>query len=269
MGVAPGAVAEWLRSGLQSRVHRFDSGRRLSIGVARGRRDAPRTSRTGRARPASRRDDSRLMRYAVVTPARNEAANLARLARCLLGQTAAPALWVIVDNGSTDGTDRVAARLAASDPAIVVRRVPCDGAPSRGRPVARAFTAGLEAIREPVDVIVKLEADVSFPPELFAGLLAEFERDPALGIAAGTCSEPENGQWRPPAANGERTHGAARAYRRACLDAVLRAEGSSAGSGIDERAVGANGWRTACFAHLRVNRHRPGAEAGSSLRAAA
>src|SRR3954468_21176658 len=25
-----GAVAEWLRSGLQSRVHRFDSGRRLS-----------------------------------------------------------------------------------------------------------------------------------------------------------------------------------------------------------------------------------------------
>jgi hypothetical protein len=25
----PGDVAEWLRSGLQSRVHRFDSGRRL------------------------------------------------------------------------------------------------------------------------------------------------------------------------------------------------------------------------------------------------
>src|SRR5918995_3241114 len=30
MGLAPGAVAEWLRSGLQSRLHRFDSGRRLS-----------------------------------------------------------------------------------------------------------------------------------------------------------------------------------------------------------------------------------------------
>jgi hypothetical protein len=29
MCAAPGAVAEWLRSGLQSRVHRFDSGRRL------------------------------------------------------------------------------------------------------------------------------------------------------------------------------------------------------------------------------------------------
>src|SRR4051812_43436515 len=33
-----GAVAEWLRSGLQSRVHRFDSGRRLSQRTARPRR---------------------------------------------------------------------------------------------------------------------------------------------------------------------------------------------------------------------------------------
>ena len=30
MSPVPGAVAEWLRSGLQSRVHQFDSGRRLS-----------------------------------------------------------------------------------------------------------------------------------------------------------------------------------------------------------------------------------------------
>src|SRR4051794_4091852 len=30
----PGAVAEWLRSGLQSRVHQFDSGRRLSLSLS-------------------------------------------------------------------------------------------------------------------------------------------------------------------------------------------------------------------------------------------
>jgi hypothetical protein len=29
LAVFPGDVAEWLRSGLQSRLHRFDSGRRL------------------------------------------------------------------------------------------------------------------------------------------------------------------------------------------------------------------------------------------------
>jgi hypothetical protein len=31
LGPPPGDVAEWLRSGLQSRLHRFDSGRRLSM----------------------------------------------------------------------------------------------------------------------------------------------------------------------------------------------------------------------------------------------
>jgi hypothetical protein len=35
---APGAVAEWLRSGLQSRAHRFDSGRRLSRNPRMARR---------------------------------------------------------------------------------------------------------------------------------------------------------------------------------------------------------------------------------------
>jgi hypothetical protein len=29
-----GALAEWLRSGLQSRLHRFDSGRRLDVAQA-------------------------------------------------------------------------------------------------------------------------------------------------------------------------------------------------------------------------------------------
>jgi hypothetical protein len=29
LALLPGDVAEWLRSGLQSRLHRFDSGRRL------------------------------------------------------------------------------------------------------------------------------------------------------------------------------------------------------------------------------------------------
>src|SRR4051812_30038220 len=49
----PGAVAEWLRSGLQSRVHRFDSGRRLSVRAvdAPARRWVARRSAVGAAHP--------------------------------------------------------------------------------------------------------------------------------------------------------------------------------------------------------------------------
>jgi poly-beta-1,6-N-acetyl-D-glucosamine synthase len=196
------------------------------------------------------------MRYAVITPARNEAANLERVASCLLEQTSAPALWVIVDNGSTDGTDRVAARLAGSDPSIVVRRVPGEAVPTRGGPVARAFMAGLDAIREPVDVVVKLDADVTFDPQFFAGLLAEFESDPELGIAGGTCYELEAGEWRPRHVTGSRVRGATRAYRRDCLNAVLPLDDVPGWDGIDELKAGARGWRTSSFAHLRFDHHR-------------
>jgi len=42
--------------------------------------------------------------YAIVTPARNEAANLTRLGACPTEQSQLPDKWVIVDNGSTDET---------------------------------------------------------------------------------------------------------------------------------------------------------------------
>jgi hypothetical protein len=53
--VVRGDVAEWLRSGLQSRLHRFDSGRRLrSVRRAQGTGRATRETRgPGRPKPAS------------------------------------------------------------------------------------------------------------------------------------------------------------------------------------------------------------------------
>ena len=51
--------------------------------------------------------------YGVVTPARDEAENLPRLAASLAAQTIVPQSWYIVDNGSTDGTLEVANALAA------------------------------------------------------------------------------------------------------------------------------------------------------------
>ena len=50
------------------------------------------------------------LRYAVITPARNEADNLPRLAESLRSQSVPPLVWLIVDNGSTDATADIAVR---------------------------------------------------------------------------------------------------------------------------------------------------------------
>jgi glycosyltransferase involved in cell wall biosynthesis len=205
--------------------------------------------------------------YAVVTPARNEAGNLPELARCLAAQTVRPARWIVVDNGSTDATEQVARELAAGDPAMSVVAARGEAVPTRGGPVARAFMAGVDALGVTPDVVVKVDADITVDPDYFAGLLAEFEADPRLGIAGGTCYELENGEWVPRHVTGARVRGASRAYRWACLQDVLPLEDRPGWDGIDELRAAAAGWSTGSFGHLRFLHHRAVGRRDGSRRA--
>jgi hypothetical protein len=96
------------------------------------------------------------MRVAVVIPALDEEASLPRV----LGDLP-PVRVVVVDNGSSDGTARVAAAAGAE----VVRE------PRRG--YGRACLAGLAHLRaDPPDVVAFLDADYSDHPEELPALLA-------------------------------------------------------------------------------------------------
>jgi biofilm PGA synthesis N-glycosyltransferase PgaC len=80
--------------------------------------------------------------YVAITPARNEAQNLLRLAPCMIEQTLPPAQWIIVDNGSTDDTLAIARKLADENAWIVVAQADGEAVETRGAPVVRAFHAG-------------------------------------------------------------------------------------------------------------------------------
>jgi glycosyltransferase involved in cell wall biosynthesis len=194
--------------------------------------------------------------YAIVTPARNEAENLSRLADSIAAQTIVPAQWVIVDNGSTDETARVADRIARSHDWVTVIRTAGESLPVRGAPVVRAFNAGFRELTHDTDIVVKLDADLSFEPDHFQRLLAEFERDPALGIAGGVCWEEDRGRWRPQHTTRGHVRGAEKAYRRACLHVVLPLEERMGWDGIDELKAAVNGWRTESFGDIPVRHHR-------------
>jgi glycosyltransferase involved in cell wall biosynthesis len=213
--------------------------------------------------------------YAVVTPARDEAANLARLADALLAQTVLPRAWVIVDDGSQDGTAQIAAQLAARHAWIGVVAGP-GASPASLRDGLRAgrdllaFRVGVAALDGRSDVVVKVDADVSFDPDYFERLLDRFAADPRLGMASGSCWELVDGHWRLQPVTAGHVRGASRAYRRECLSIVDALEPSMGWDGVDEIKAQVLGWRTATFRDPPFRHHRPrGERERNRLRAAA
>jgi biofilm PGA synthesis N-glycosyltransferase PgaC len=200
--------------------------------------------------------------YAVVTPVRDEAENLQRLATSLAAQTLLPAHWVVVDDGSQDGTAEIARTLAATHPWIAVTaREGANGDELwRGRRHGRvlaAFHAGVRELAAVPDVVVKVDADVSFPPDYFERLLERFADEPDLGIAGGACYEQEGGSWVRRRVMPTHPRGAARAYRRECLDDVLALEPRMGWDGLDEVRVQLRGYTTRSFTDLAFRHHRP------------
>lgn len=195
--------------------------------------------------------------YAAVTPARDEAANLVCLGAALASQTAAPSAWVVVDNGSRDGTVDVMSRLAEQLPWIHVRRAPPADIARPGAPVVRAFHVGLEALEPLPDVVVKLDADVSFDAGFFERLLDAFRERPALGIAGAVCLERgHDGSWYGVPVARDHVRGAVRAYRTSCLVELLPLEERMGWDTVDEVTANVLGWETATPPGLAFRHHR-------------
>jgi glycosyltransferase involved in cell wall biosynthesis len=203
------------------------------------------------------------LRYAVVTPARNEEVNLQRLGAAMVAQHHLPDVWVVVDDGSTDGTSEVLAALAAERDWIrPLQRPAADREESlaHGRRKARdldGFLYGAVPLRERVEVIVKVDADVDFGADYFAQLIGRFAADATLGIASGTCYEQEDGTWQRRTKAESTVWGATRAYRSDCLGDLMALEPCMGWDGLDEISVQLRGMRTQTFVDLPFRHHRP------------
>ena len=195
--------------------------------------------------------------HLIVTPARNEAENLRRLGRCLTEQAWRPDGWIVVDNGSTDGTAEVVGGLAQAHPWIRLISIPSDPTPARGRSSVRAFNAGVRELTEHPDLITGLDADVSFDSGYFGKLRQKFEADPRLGIASGLCYEPSGDGWEPVHVTRPFIRGASFTCRRECVTQLLPLEERLGWESIAVLRANVRGWRSAIFTDLGYFHHRP------------
>ena len=125
-------------------------------------------------------------RYVLISPCRDEVDYVRRTLDTVAAQSVLPALWVVVDDGSTDGTSAVLDEYAAKLPYLRVVHRRDRGRRAVGPGVIEAFYAGLEGVDlEGFDYVCKLDLDLILPPSYFAGLMDRMEADPRIGTCSG------------------------------------------------------------------------------------
>ena len=199
------------------------------------------------------------MTYIVITPVRDEADLIQKTIDSMAAQINRPVLWVIVDDGSTDGTGAVLDRAAAQFSWISVIHRQNRGFRKSGGGVIEAFYEGYARIGDkPWDFLVKLDGDLSFEPDYFARCLSEFERDSKLGIGSGTVGKLVNGLPVPDSHGDPKFHvrGAAKTYRKACWESIQGLARVPGWDTIDEVKANMLGWKTRTFDGIWIIQHK-------------
>ncbi|NUN04003.1 MAG: glycosyltransferase family 2 protein [Bryobacteraceae bacterium] len=196
------------------------------------------------------------MNYLVISPVKDEERHVEKTLRSMVGQSVKPIRWIIVEDGSTDGTLGIIERYAREHPFIHVVRTPPGQARQPGAAVIRAFNCGFEEAKRlgvAYDLIVKLDCDLSFDPDYFEQLIARFKSDNGLGIASGIYFETANEEaWHEIPMPSYHAAGASKVIRAECWREIDGFVASRGWDTVDEIRAMSRGWRTTHFPELHM-----------------
>ena len=124
-----------------------------------------------------------MLKYVLITPARNEAEFIRKTLESVTTQTVVPEKWVIVDDGSTDPTaDIIKDFQQRFDWIELIQQPPRSNRNFAGKADAVNLAyKSLDSIE--FHVVGNLDADVSFEPGYMEFLMTKFQADPKLGVA--------------------------------------------------------------------------------------
>ncbi len=125
------------------------------------------------------------MRFLIIIPAHNEEPNITFCLEALRHQTFADFHVVVVNDGSTDGTEKVVQDFVDRDSRFSLKNLD-KSVHEPGAKVVRTFNHGLAQLDlDLFDVICKFDADIIFPADYLQKVHHLFSESPKAGMVSG------------------------------------------------------------------------------------
>jgi glycosyltransferase involved in cell wall biosynthesis len=163
------------------------------------------------------------MSYLLVSPCRNEADFMLDTLESVVKQSVLPALWVIVDDGSTDQTPEILRDYAARYPFIQIITRENRGHRSVGPGVIEAFYHGYDQVDvKQFDYVCKFDLDLELPVRYFEVLIQRMEENPRIGTCSGKAyfEDKKTGTLISEKCGDEMSVGMTKFYRRECFEEI-------------------------------------------------
>ena len=198
--------------------------------------------------------------FLIITPCYNEQDYIEFPLKSIINQTIKPNKWLIIDDGSTDSTQKIINEYAEKHNFIDYHY--------RQKPEGQAyFSSNVYAIMEGWEQVKKLDfeylaildSDITLPNDYFERIIAEFEKDPKLGVASGVYENLINGKLVPVINDRRSTPKAIQVFRKEVFEQIggylpLKYGGEDTAACVMARM---NDWKVWSFPDIKVVHHRP------------
>ncbi|MBD0778219.1 glycosyltransferase family 2 protein [Maribacter sp. ANRC-HE7] len=199
------------------------------------------------------------MKYYIVIPAHNEEAFLEETLRSLSVQTLQPKKVIIVNDNSSDGTEKIIDTFCNKYNTYLKLNTSSSKEHLPGSKVINAFRKGLALLDDEYDFIVKLDADLILPKNYFETIASVFNENKNIGLAGGFVYELDsNNEWtlnHP--MNKKHVRGAFKAYSKACFKSIDGLRNAMGWDTVDELLAQYHGFEIKTLDELRVKHLRP------------
>lgn len=187
-------------------------------------------------------------RLAVVVSFLNEEQHLPELLTSIAAQTRPPDELLLVDDGSSDGSLRIAQAFEAEHSyARTLKRPPRASERDRLATAAelKGFQWGVDHLEQTPRILAKLDADLRLSASLFLTIERAFAADPRLGIAGSYLAvEDRTGSLRREYHPPDHIRGANKFYRWGCYQQIQPLEAHLGWDTVDELKARMRGWAT-------------------------